>query len=217
MPEETYESLTPRQIDVLRFIEAFIQQYGFPPTLMEIGHNFGIRNPNGIRNHLLALERKGFIQKEADRSRAIRVTRRANALGQAISAIKSKIGGHEGQVYSLEYHLAWCTRKMRQTLSGEVLDEVRKGFELVVEHHNWELTKVELLPDHVVMSVRVGPTDSPERVVKSFKKGTALIWLRHPLEVKGRGLWGRGFMAATDAAERDALLDSYLTKEREKT
>ncbi|MBI2192139.1 MAG: IS200/IS605 family transposase [Planctomycetes bacterium] len=210
------KSLTTRQNEVLGFIEAHIARKGFPPTLKEIGTHFGIRNPNGIRNHLLALERKGYIQKDADLSRAIRLTRKPGALSRAITGLKEHLRRGKGWVYSLEYHLAWCTRKMRKTLSGPVFEEVKQGVEQAVADHGWELTRLDIQPDHVVVSVCVSPDHSPQRVVRNFKNATAAIWLRHPLRVGGRGLWGQGFLATTDASERNTLLESYLEQERKK-
>lgn len=59
---------------MLAFIEGHIAEKGYPPTLREIGANFGIRSTNGINDHLCALERKGYIRREDMTARSIRVT-----------------------------------------------------------------------------------------------------------------------------------------------
>ena len=69
----TAEALTKRQASILEFIRAEIRGKGIVPTLHEIGGRFGIRSPNGVRGHLLALERKGRIRRDAHRSRAIQL------------------------------------------------------------------------------------------------------------------------------------------------
>lgn len=53
--------ITDRQRMVLNFIVAFKAEYGYPPTIREIGKEMGIRSTNGVNDHLLALERKGWI------------------------------------------------------------------------------------------------------------------------------------------------------------
>lgn len=53
--------LTERQLDVLAFIVATIDETGIPPSMREIGRRFGIRSTNGINDHLRALERKGAL------------------------------------------------------------------------------------------------------------------------------------------------------------
>lgn len=69
------ESLTPRQQKVLSFIESQIEAQGFAPTIREIGRQLGIASTNGVNDHLKALERKGYIQRQDQKSRTLRVLR----------------------------------------------------------------------------------------------------------------------------------------------
>ncbi len=64
--------LTDRQREVLTFIARSIQERGYPPTLREIGQKLGIRSTNGVNDHLKALEKKGYLQREDLKSRALR-------------------------------------------------------------------------------------------------------------------------------------------------
>lgn len=64
--------LTRRQLEVLWFIDEHIYEYGYPPTVREMGAHFGINSPNGILNHLVALTRKGYIRRRS-LSRAITI------------------------------------------------------------------------------------------------------------------------------------------------
>src|SRR5579863_7908634 len=64
--------LTDRQKAILDFITQSIEERGYPPTLREIGEHFGIRSTNGVNDHLRALEKKGHLQREDLKSRALR-------------------------------------------------------------------------------------------------------------------------------------------------
>lgn len=68
------KKLTQRQEMVLGFIQAEINDRGYPPTLREIGNHMGIRSTNGVNDHLRALERKGYLTREDMKSRALRPT-----------------------------------------------------------------------------------------------------------------------------------------------
>ncbi|MBN2024152.1 MAG: transcriptional repressor LexA [Pirellulales bacterium] len=70
---ESLAALTDRQKDVYEFIRHLIRHRGYGPTVREIGEAFQIRSPNGVVCHLKALERKGLITREANRSRAIQL------------------------------------------------------------------------------------------------------------------------------------------------
>lgn len=63
--------LTDRQRAVLSFIEGCIDEHGCPPTMREIGQALGIRSTNGVNDHLKALERKGYLQRQYLKSRAL--------------------------------------------------------------------------------------------------------------------------------------------------
>src|SRR5437867_11177470 len=69
---EDKEPLTDRQQQALDFISRYIARRGFPPTLREIGEHMGIRSTNGVNDHLKALEKKGYLEREDLKSRALR-------------------------------------------------------------------------------------------------------------------------------------------------
>lgn len=68
-------ALTERQSQVLRFIEDLITRRGHSPTIREIGEKFGISSTNGVRTHLSALIRKGYLTKSDYISRGLELTR----------------------------------------------------------------------------------------------------------------------------------------------
>ena len=67
------DQLTKRQKSVYEFIRDKIQNRGYGPTVREIGEKFKISSPNGVMCHLKALEKKGFITRERNMSRAIQL------------------------------------------------------------------------------------------------------------------------------------------------
>ncbi len=70
------KELTERQRRIYDFISATIGKRGIPPTMREIGEEFGIRSTNGVEGHLAALERSGFIARERGKSRGLTVRER---------------------------------------------------------------------------------------------------------------------------------------------
>ncbi|MDP2303128.1 MAG: transcriptional repressor LexA [Ignavibacteria bacterium] len=67
------KELTDRQKEILEFINQFRGENGYPPTLREIGRNFGMASTFGVKRHLDALEKKGYLTVESNSSRAISV------------------------------------------------------------------------------------------------------------------------------------------------
>lgn len=81
----TRVKITGRQQEVLLFILRTIAEKGYPPTLREIGANFGIRSTNGVNDHLHALARKGYLERGDRMSRALNPTRKARKLWEEVA------------------------------------------------------------------------------------------------------------------------------------
>jgi repressor LexA len=64
--------LTQRQEEILNFINQYVNDNGFPPSVREIGRQFGIY-PATVQDHITALERKGYLQKKRFQSRTLSV------------------------------------------------------------------------------------------------------------------------------------------------
>lgn len=72
--------LTDRQADILQFIGDQIAG-GLPPTIRDIADRFAMASTNGPHEHLVALERKGYIARDAAKSRGIRILKGHPAAG----------------------------------------------------------------------------------------------------------------------------------------
>lgn len=78
-PNSPPRPLTPRQREVLHFIQMSIADRGFPPTIAEIAAHFDMKSPNAAAQHLKLISQKGAIQIEAGVSRGIRMLETNNA------------------------------------------------------------------------------------------------------------------------------------------
>ncbi len=65
---------SPRQRQILELIGQHIERHGMPPTRGELALALGLRNRQGIEQHLRALARKGHIRLEPGIARGIRLT-----------------------------------------------------------------------------------------------------------------------------------------------
>lgn len=67
--------LTDRQRQILEFMGSYISEKGYPPTLRDICAYFDIASVNGVKKHLDALQKKGFISVDNNKSRGIILNR----------------------------------------------------------------------------------------------------------------------------------------------
>ena len=74
--------LTDKQQLILNYIREKIADSGFPPTVREIGDRFGI-TVKGAYDHLKAIEKKGYIKTEQNKSRAIVVLNESDSTSES--------------------------------------------------------------------------------------------------------------------------------------
>lgn len=65
------QPLTKRQREILDYLNEFIQQHGYAPSLEEIGQQFGLSSLATVHKHMTNLETKGFIKRSWNRSRSV--------------------------------------------------------------------------------------------------------------------------------------------------
>ncbi len=68
--KDANKQLTTKQERIFDFIKGSIKTSGFPPTVREIGDKFNI-TVKGAYDHVKAIEKKGYIRTEQNKSRAI--------------------------------------------------------------------------------------------------------------------------------------------------
>lgn len=62
---------------MLDFLDRFIRDNGYPPSVREAAGSLGLAGPNSVKKYLDILERKGFIRRRSGASRAIELINRA--------------------------------------------------------------------------------------------------------------------------------------------
>jgi repressor LexA len=72
-PAVADEALTDRQRAILDFIVTQQQARGFPPSVREIGEAVGLTSPSTVHTHLATLQRRGYLQRDPAKPRAIEV------------------------------------------------------------------------------------------------------------------------------------------------
>ncbi|HVK25392.1 MAG TPA: transcriptional repressor LexA [Actinokineospora sp.] len=62
-----------RQRQVLEVIRSWVQRFGYPPSVREIGEAVGLTSTSSVAYQLRALEEKGYLRRDPNRPRAIGV------------------------------------------------------------------------------------------------------------------------------------------------
>jgi repressor LexA len=162
------EKLPRQQKKVLDYIEEFLEISGYPPAISEIADYLGVSSTFGVRKHLDALERKGFLTRGgAGLSRAIMVARPTMSFGGERRASSVPIIGRvtAGQpILAIENVEGW--------LSFKPMDLTKKLFGLRVQG---ESMKDKGIMDGDLVIVRQQPTAEDGDVVVARIEDSATV------------------------------------------
>jgi repressor LexA len=79
------KELSDKQRDIMGFIDRFIDDKGYPPTIRDIQAGCGISSTSVVDYNLDILEREGYIRRHAEVSRGIELLTRALASEASVS------------------------------------------------------------------------------------------------------------------------------------
>ena len=117
-----------------------------------------------------------------------------------------------GYVYSLQYHLVWCTKYRRSVLTDGI-DEIAKEYKFTI-------LAMEVMPDHIHLLVDAKPQMSIMDMMRILKGTTARkLFMLHPelKEKLWRGhLWNPSYCAVTVSDRSREQVMSYIESQKEK-
>jgi len=65
------QGLTDRQREIWNFVVDYVDRWGYPPTVREIGEHVGLASPSTVHAHLANLERAGLLRRDPTKPRAL--------------------------------------------------------------------------------------------------------------------------------------------------
>ena len=74
------QGLTDRQREIWNFVVDYVDRWGYPPTVREIGESVGLASPSTVHAHLANLERAGLLRRDPTKPRALEL------LGRRVAA-----------------------------------------------------------------------------------------------------------------------------------
>ncbi|MEU7896045.1 IS200/IS605 family transposase [Nonomuraea sp. NPDC049152] len=120
--------------------------------------------------------------------------------------------------YDLGYHVVWCPKYRRRVLVGRVKDRLEELIHAKAEEHGWEITALEVMPDHVHVFVKPHPKNSPSYVANQFKGYTSHVLRAEFPHLRSRlpTLWSRSYFVASVGAVSAATIQRYIQTQHER-
>ena len=95
--------------------------------------------------------------------------------------VKNDLAYGRGYVYSLQYHLVWCTKYRKKVLRGGIDTECREMLEALAGEYRFRIMAMEVMPDHIHLLVDCRPQFYIPDMIKIMKGNLARrLFIRHP-------------------------------------
>ena len=83
--------LSDRHRKILAYLDEYLRQFGFPPSIREIGDKTGISSTSVVNYYLAQLETQGYIEREKNKSRGIRIVKHLAGIRQAAVSVMETV------------------------------------------------------------------------------------------------------------------------------
>ena len=125
-----------------------------------------------------------------------------------------------GYVYSLQYHIVWCTKYRKQVLKDGLDDDIKRMLMQMAEEYSFTIMAMEVMPDHIHLLLDCKPQFRISDMVKILKGNTARwMFMEHPGlkgQLWGGHLWNPSYCAVTVSDRSREQVTRYINTQKEK-
>lgn len=125
-----------------------------------------------------------------------------------------------GYVYSIQYHIVWCTKYRKKVLHGRIEEELKCYLQKMANEYEFAIEAMEIMPDHIHLLLDCKPQFFPSDMIKILKGNTAR-WLfqEHPelkKELWGGHLWNPSYCIVTVSERSNEMVKQYIDSQKER-
>ncbi|WP_425473584.1 IS200/IS605 family transposase [Streptomyces tailanensis] len=133
-------------------------------------------------------------------------------------AVTRKVRQFSGGVYDLGLHVVWCPKYRRPVLDGRVAVRLEELIRQKADERGWKIVALEVMPDHVHLSVKHDPKSSASYVANQFKGFTSRALREEFPHLKSRmpTLWSSSYFAASVGAVSAQAVQRYIDTQWER-
>ena len=125
-----------------------------------------------------------------------------------------------GYVYSLQYHIVWCTKYRKQIFLAGLETEVAEYIQETAKTLQMEIIAMEIMSDHIHILADCKPQLRLSDAIKVLKGNTSRwLFLKHP-EIKkqlwGGHQWNPSYFVATVSDRSRIQIMNYIQNQKSK-
>ena len=99
----------------------------------------------------------------------------------AFSIKENRLSYGKGYVYSLQYHLVWCTKYRKKVLVDRLDTECKRMLQELAEEYRFQILAMEVMPDHIHSLVDCRKRKQQKTEIQKRKLREMIVCRLHPV------------------------------------
>ena len=121
-------------------------------------------------------------------------------------------------VYNINYCFVWSTKYRRKVLLPPIDETLKKVITALCEEHGYELLALEVMPDHIHVSLSAPPKIAPAVIAKVLKGSTArTLFVKHPelkKQLRDGHLWNPSYYVGSVGQVSSDIIRRYVETQK---
>jgi putative transposase len=121
-----------------------------------------------------------------------------------------------GAVYDLHYHFVWCPKYRLPVLTNAVEARLKELLAAKAATMDVHIEALEVMPDHVHVSVAAPPTDAPQHLANQFKGYSSRVLRQEFPHLRSRlpSLWSRSYYVGSAGQVSEETIKQYIASQK---
>src|SRR5271157_3093648 len=133
-----------------------------------------------------------------------------------IGGMDQRYAKNTGAVFSLKYHVVWCSKYRRPVLVDEIEQQLRDLLTEKSDELEMTIHALEIMPDHVHLFVESDPTRCVAEIVNRLKGYSSRMLRQEFSSLRSRlpTLWSRSYFASSIGHVSAATIERYIADQK---
>ena len=123
-----------------------------------------------------------------------------------------------GYIYSIQYHLVWCTKYRKNVLVDGVAETLKQSLEKIARDNDVTILELAMPGDHVHLLLDCSPQHAIPSLMKALKGSSSRILFKAHPELKdelwGGALWNPTYYVGTVSDSTGEQIARYITNQK---
>ncbi len=124
-----------------------------------------------------------------------------------------------GYVYSLRYHIVFCTKYRKKIITGAFEKWLKEMLQTIAEANGFKIIIMEVMPDHVHLLVDCTPQNYIPDIIKALKGNSARFAFKTFPSLKkklwGGHLWNPSYFVCSISDVTEQVIIDYINSQKE--